>query len=95
MSNAFQRLTAPLLLVCFCSLASCSGAISRDECISKYAQRGGTDQIVRWGYQLCAMATDVKSSAKDRAEALCAVRKIPSTPSELAFRQVIGECREN
>ena len=92
MTNNVLRLIG-ILVLASCA-ASCTNEIDNDKCITDYAQKGGTDQIVRWGYQLCGMATDAASSAKERDDALCAVRKIPSTPSELAFKQVIKECRE-
>jgi hypothetical protein len=75
-------------------LPSCSPSISKDDCVSEYAQKGGTEQIVRWGYQLCNIATDPSKSGEDRSNALCAVKNIPSTPTELAFRQVLAECRK-
>jgi hypothetical protein len=95
MSRTLQRLTFLLFFVGSFGLASCSGEIGRDECIANYAHKGSTDQIVRWGYELCDVATDANLSAKDRDDALCAVKKIPSTPSELAFKQVVGECYGN
>jgi hypothetical protein len=83
-----------LIPVSACLLAaSCAVGLDRDRCISEYAQRGGTEQIVRWGYQLCSVATDESRSGEERARAVCAVKKIPQTPTELAFRQVIAECR--
>ena len=86
--------TALLLSCASMLLTSCNSNISRESCVSDYAQKGGTEQIVRWGYQLCTIATDAKESSTDRSNALCAVKKIPSTPTELAFRQVIAECRK-
>lgn len=78
----------------FLVLASCAPSIDKESCISEYAQRGGTEQIVRWGYQFCRIAADESKSSKERSDALCAVKKIPSTPTELAFRQVVAECRK-
>lgn len=86
---------APLAL-CIAALATLPACqqqpIDRDECVATYAQRGGTDKIVRWGYQLCARAADVQRTPVEREQAMCAVKMIPSTPSEIAFRAVVADC---
>ena len=70
-----------LIPVSACLLnASCAVGLDRDRCISEYAQRGGTEQIVRWGYQLCNVSTYESRSSDERARAICAVKKIPQTP---------------
>ena len=83
-----------LILASVCVLiASCADGLDRERCISEYAQRGGTEKIVRWGYQLCSVAADESRSDEERAGAICAVKRIPQTPTELAFRQVVAKCR--
>jgi hypothetical protein len=87
----------PMRLACFASLLAFTACqqrpVDRDACVSKYAQRGGTDQIVRWGYQLCAQAADPANSPLEREQAMCALEMIPTTPSEIAFRAVVARCR--
>lgn len=89
--------TKLLKVVCIGSLlvltACQQGPIDRDACVAKYAQRGGTDQIVRWGYQLCAQAADPAKTPIEREQAMCALKMIPTTPSEIAFREVVAHCR--
>lgn len=87
--------TAPLAL-CIAALVALPACqqqpINKDECVAKYAQRGGTDQIVRWGYQLCARAADPQRAPLERKQAICAIKMIPSTPSDIAFRAVVADC---
>ena len=83
------------LCVAALALGACQQQpISRDDCVAKYAQRGGTDRIVRWGYQLCAQASNPQESPERREQAICAVKAIPNTPSEIGFRAVVARCRK-
>lgn len=95
MSNSIHWMTLALVSACiFITSCNSSTSIDKDDCISNYAQKGRTDRIVAWGYQLCNIAADDNKLTRDRAYALCAVRKIPSTRTTFAFEQIIRECRE-
>ena len=62
------------------------------DCIDNFAIKGGTNQIVVWGHQMCATAFDQKETAEKRAWALCAIREIPDIRADQAFRVVSDRC---
>jgi hypothetical protein len=78
--------TAPVIL-------SCSPRIDFDECVQTYATKGNTQNLVRWGYAFCKTASDDTATAEKRREALCAVKQIPNTPTEIGFRLVVQQCQ--
>lgn len=71
----------------------CSQRIDFDECVQTYAAKGNTQNLVRWGYAFCKTASDEAASAEKRRVALCAVKQIPSTPTEVGFRLVVQQCQ--
>jgi hypothetical protein len=85
--NVFAIVAAALLL------SSCSQRLDFNECLQEYAAKGNTQQLVRWGYTLCKTASDEAVSRKKRLEALCAVKEIPTTPTEVGFRLVVAQCQ--
>lgn len=77
------------------ALPACSqGPIDRDECVSKYAQRGSTEKIVRWGYGLCTIAADPNRTPREREHAICAIKMIPNTPTEIGIQAVWADCQK-
>lgn len=85
-------LTICVLLSAAPMILSCSRRIDFDECIQTYAVKGNTQNLVRWGYAFCKTASDKNASAEKRREALCAVKEIPNTPTEIGFRLVVQQC---
>ena len=74
-------------------ISSCSRRVDFDECVQTYAIKGNTQNLVRWGYAFCKTASDKAASAEKRREALCAVKEIPNTPTEIGFRLVVQQCQ--
>lgn len=86
-------LTISVLVLATPMILSCSRRIDFDECVQTYAVKGNTQNLVRWGYAFCKTASDKMVSNEKRREALCAVKAIPNTPTEIGFRLVVQQCQ--
>ena len=65
---------------------------SLQDCIEDFALKGGTNQFVIWGHQMCATAFDQNESSGKREWAFCTILEIPKVRADQALRIVSDQC---